>query len=300
MCFSFTQIVGDCSCTRLATVGIIAMCLSGIPPAIFTALRAYALTRRHWLSTLVFLLLSVLIVTNLMIVGFHVSGMYSPITGCLETIHILPSVTQVFVIASRVSTILADTILMAITWKLLPKGTWFVDYNARRETAKMKGLASIMLCNGITYFIVLSILNILHVIFTELSIASDGISSDISVFTFPLSSVLVSHFLLDLQEAHHRTVVGLATDDPLHTSRSLSSHSIVFANALGSLGAMIGPADYGREEDLDDEDADVHVAATECIPPTEGEPTHESRIEDEFAITEVPRGGDGEVAEVGV
>ena len=74
-----------------------------------------------------------------------------------------------------------------------------------------------------------------------------------------VSSVLISHFLLDLQEADRRTAAGLTTDDLELPEQSLGSRvgnqSIGFANALGSLGASIDPAHYGidrREDDGED------------------------------------------------
>ena len=64
-----------------------------------------------------------------------------------------------------------------------------------------------------------------------------------------LSSVLVSHFLLDLQEAHQRPIVGLAPNDLAHTSQSLSSGSVTFERALGSLSATLDPTDCPGRED---------------------------------------------------
>ncbi|KAI1791541.1 hypothetical protein LXA43DRAFT_1061301 [Ganoderma leucocontextum] len=204
------------------------------------------------------------------------------------------------VIMDRVSTILADTLLIAITWKLLPD-SGIVNYNnTRGDTTKIKGLASIMLRNGIMYFVVLSILNILHLVLTQVSVVvSTGGLSYISAFTPPLSSILVSHFLLDLQEAHQRKAVGLAASgddsDPSDASQGLSIRSINFANALGSLGATIDPPDYGR--DNHDEGADgCFTAGSEGISPNESESCQESRILDESAITgEVPCGAGDEV-----
>ena len=105
--------------------------------------------------------------------------------------------------------------------------------------------------------------------------------------------MLVSHFLLDLQEVHQRKAVGLATSDALRTSQNLNlgGQSIDFANhALGSLGATIDSAHYlGQEPGEDDECADD--LGVDNIPNgSEGEPsTQDSRIEDEPAITEVRR-----------
>ena len=67
--------------------------------------------------------------------------------------------------------------------------------------------------------------------------------------TIRLSSVLVSHFLLDLQESHQRSLsaIDLGNNDSLHTSQSSSNRSINFRQALGSLGATIGPGEESSE-----------------------------------------------------
>ena len=102
--------------------------------------------------------------------------------------------------------------------------------------------------------------------------------------------MLVSHFLLDLQDASQRTVVGLATDDLSGTSQSVGS-SIDFAqSALGSIGATIDPVTHcGMEEDDPGESADENPAPAENIGTGEGELGELSRDEDEFEIREVPR-----------
>ena len=68
-----------------------------------------------------------------------------------------------------------------------------------------------------------------------------------------LSSVFVSHFLLDLQECHQRVVIGLGTDDLSHNSRSFDVRdgSVDFAPALGSLGATLGT---GADDDWEGEE----------------------------------------------
>ena len=56
-----------------------------------------------------------------------------------------------------------------------------------------------------------------------------------------LSSILVSHFMLDLQEAYQRADVSLASDTFTHTARisNASTPTLKFAPALGSLGTHI-------------------------------------------------------------
>ena len=99
-----------------------------------------------------------------------------------------------------------------------------------------------------------------------------------------LSSVLVSHFLLDLQAAYQKTVVGLATNNPLHTAQSLSMRSAHFAQALGSLSATVDPFDLILEEDDASPDTEGTLLSNE---------DQDLRIDElgGLGITEVMRGG---------
>ena len=115
--------------------------------------------------------------------------------------------------------------------------------------------------------------------------------------TFPvarLSSVLVSHFLLDLQEAHQRTVVGLATDDSFYTLQNHGAHSLNFVNMLGSLGATIYST---NDEDEERTDGCIAVSVFESVSLGNAyNSRRNARAEDEFTATEVPRGGHIEAA----
>ena len=92
-----------------------------------------------------------------------------------------------------------------------------------------------------------------------------------------LSSVLVSHFLLDLQEAHQRTVAGgVTTNGSLNISRILHG-SMNLGDALGSLCAIVDPtADYILEEDDGPEGVDSdRIVTEEGIHPGDGEAIHD-------------------------
>ena len=111
--------------------------------------------------------------------------------------------------------------------------------------------------------------------------------------------MLVSHFLLDLQEEHQRTAAGLTTDSSSDISQDVGG-SLQFAGALGSIGSLIGLAsDHAQEGEGEGDDvvADDTSAATEVACPDEGEAIHEPPIEEELQleIMEVPCIGEGEV-----
>nr|VWP01338.1 Uncharacterized protein [Ganoderma boninense] len=196
-------------------------------------------------------------------------------------------------ILNRASTVVADAILVFVTWKFLP-----ISALAAKN---VMSLTSVMLRNGILYFIVLTMLNVVQLVLT---VAPDGVVFYAWYYTFPMSSVLVSHFLLDLQEAHQKTVKGLATiDDPSDSGASHNAEgSIQFASALGSVGAIVGlAADLNQEGEGDDGGATGGLSeVSETIGRDEGEPSSEPRIEDELEISmEEARIGESEPLAVG-
>ncbi|TBU52432.1 hypothetical protein BD310DRAFT_832189 [Dichomitus squalens] len=105
-----------------------------------------------------------------------------------------------------------------------------------------------MTCHaGTVYFLILAVLNSLHLAFTMLSISVNALQpySVVTVFTVPLSAILVSRFLLHLQSASLRAVGTIPSSQisSLHFDRSL-----VFERVIGSLGASIAAEDYLVED----------------------------------------------------
>ena len=88
---------------------------------------------------------------------------------------------------------------------------------------------------------------------------SDPLLSLTHPFYPSLPLVLISHFLLDLQESYQQNCICLiGSDDWLHTSRSIGSPGHRgFTPALGALGAAI---EFG-DPDLDLLDSDDEIAA---------------------------------------
>ena len=69
----------------------------------------------------------------------------------------------------------------------------------------------------------------------------------------------MNRFLLDLQEASQRDV-KLASDDPLHSSRT-SFGSLNFARVMGSMGETISGGSVREDEDLTS-DGDIETEHT--------------------------------------
>ncbi|RPD57190.1 hypothetical protein L227DRAFT_232959 [Lentinus tigrinus ALCF2SS1-6] len=98
-------------------------------------------------------------------------------------------------------------------------------------------LADVLLQNGTLYFFVLLILHFLHLILSMLSIhvALQSLSYGyVVVFTESFTALLVSRFLLDLQEAHRKAFdQGFESETHGETSR-VGTGTLVFQRGIGS------------------------------------------------------------------
>ena len=103
-----------------------------------------------------------------------------------------------------------------------------------------------------------------------------------------MTCVLVSHFLLDLQEAHQKSPVGLATNDlfPVSALQDFQAERywIDVEGTFESLGAIIDPPDWDEEDD--DEGVDYPLMALNAFPSLDlVEATgREGRVEDELVF----------------
>ncbi|EIW59948.1 uncharacterized protein TRAVEDRAFT_47244 [Trametes versicolor FP-101664 SS1] len=117
--------------------------------------------------------------------------------------------------------------------------------------------ASALLINGTIYFLTLLTLNILHLLFTLLSVA-DGFEpiSLVTVFTDPLTNILTCRFLLALQAANQQALgQGSATEDAHHGG----SDTLRFASRMiGSIATVSVPARHGAST-LDGEESEEGV-----------------------------------------
>ncbi|RPD68569.1 hypothetical protein L226DRAFT_617443 [Lentinus tigrinus ALCF2SS1-7] len=209
-------------------------------PVPFSAImiRALALCKSWLLSVPVFVLLLVPLGANFSV---KIYGVNDPAVGCGmgETIDPTTALKYVSLILlcvlliSRTCLIVADVLLIVIILWRIPRHALVRAFTRRNA----KTLLDVLYCHGIVYFLVLLILNTLHIVFSFTSI------SEITYFTEPLTAVLVSRFLMDIQEASQRTVVhvlGAEESSRLDTSGVLTqSQSIVFARIVSSVAAPI-------------------------------------------------------------
>ncbi|KAI0719741.1 hypothetical protein C8T65DRAFT_725181 [Cerioporus squamosus] len=170
------------------------------------------------------------------------------------------NLTPAVVIISRVPLITADILLIYITWTKL--SSWAALRDIR--FSKRLSLSDILFHGGTIYFIVLFAMNVLHLVCTATAVATNdsGGYSVVSVFIGPITAILISRFLLALQEAS-QAVVGLDRDDPLHSSRNPWDSTPSF---ISSLGGFINP-DLSARSDDDGFEMELQVPS----PPEAGE-----------------------------
>ncbi|RDX47486.1 hypothetical protein OH76DRAFT_1484637 [Lentinus brumalis] len=84
------------------------------------------------------------------------------------------------------------------------------DFARTHEFAKgikfRRSAGKVILHDGSLYFIILASLNVLQIIFLRLRLRDPFVvTSDVTLFTDPIASILVSHFLLNLRRVQHAT-----------------------------------------------------------------------------------------------
>ncbi|RPD54512.1 hypothetical protein L226DRAFT_515902 [Lentinus tigrinus ALCF2SS1-7] len=207
-----------------------------VPWAAFSGLRAYALSSRL-LGAFVFLLSVVPFAVNLVPYHFGSQSALVPPFGCIAIDSISPEMGRKLTITSRTCLLVSDVLLIAITWYSLGRGR---HQNATNPTGISKNglsLAHVLLRDGTIYFAVLFVLNCLHLVFTMLSLElvfQNG--SYLTIFTNPLTAIIVSRFLLNLQAANQQAVAHDSSESHVG-SGSGPSDTLVFERVVGSLAS---------------------------------------------------------------
>ncbi|TFK78745.1 hypothetical protein K466DRAFT_473388, partial [Polyporus arcularius HHB13444] len=197
--------VVGCSCSMFTQATFALIVLQFVPPAVFSALRAYVLSRSKLLGLFVLALSMSPAAANLVQYGYQLSGENDPPFGCIETDNVTPAISYkfVFIIVARVPIIVADIILIYVTWAKLNARDGLSGIRLHRRPT----LQLISVPTGTMYFVVLFILNVLHLAFSVTAFASDndGVSL-VTEFSSPITAILVSRFLLELQEANQADI----------------------------------------------------------------------------------------------
>ncbi|EMD35573.1 hypothetical protein CERSUDRAFT_124842 [Gelatoporia subvermispora B] len=237
-CFFPFRTVVSCSWIYY-TDNVLDLCLL-ILWAAFSTIRVHALSGgNHFLPAIVALLSLVPVGTNAY-GGFYRNQLQLetvPIlgNGCLDATDMSETTTMKFEICTRVCVILADAVVLAVTWSR----TWDTVRRARAQNVKTPFMT--MLLRDV--FRGLLSLNVLSIV---------GRSTNVCVWVLlerpstekknpRLSSIVITHFLLDLRQLTH------SSDDANAPSQrsSLRFHSFV-----DNMGESLA---HGSEDDGDDD-----------------------------------------------
>ncbi|KAI0676174.1 hypothetical protein C8Q78DRAFT_373824 [Trametes maxima] len=213
--------------------------LQYLPFAAFSSLRVLALSRMNGpLAVSVFILSIGPAVTNFVWtrdLWFKCCDDWVPTYGQCHRVAGKNAISAV----SRTSLIVADVVVIIVTIFSTRNGRAAPLRRLRRSS-----LGDVLFFNGVQYFSVLLVLNVLQVVLTHISVgsASQGASyimvlSDPYVHRFNLTAVLVCRFLCDLQSAS-KDSVQLGSGLLQSSLEEPEVESLGFARVLGSLGGQ--------------------------------------------------------------
>ncbi|TFK83407.1 hypothetical protein K466DRAFT_555099 [Polyporus arcularius HHB13444] len=217
-------------CSQFQVVGFAFVILQFVPAAVFSALRTYVLSSSKLLGLIVLVLSLAPVGVNLVQYAYEISGQNFPPFGCLE----IDKTTVAIALSSRIPLIVAELLLIYITWTKLSSRSTFDDV----RKSKRLSLPGILFRTGM-YTVALFVLNVLHLGLTLTSVTvfiAPYVSHHSHTMPQLISAILVSRFLLELQAAN-QMVVRLDPDDPLHSSRNPYDKP----SFISSLGGSISP-----------------------------------------------------------
>ncbi|RPD57187.1 hypothetical protein L227DRAFT_578097 [Lentinus tigrinus ALCF2SS1-6] len=216
-------------CANSARASRVFVILQYVPWTAFSTLRAFALTRLWSLSLFVLLLSSAPIGINFTNFGFASGGEVVPPAGCVYSDSLPHDLAKKFVltIASRTCLISSDALLVLVTWWKLSRGS---------VAHRRKGsFVYVLLRDGTMYFMALLALNALHLTLTLLShVQALQSVSVVTLFTEPLTGILVGRFLLNLQSANQKAL-DMEPSLDLKSDSGATSESLVFERVAPGL-----------------------------------------------------------------
>ncbi|KAI0364167.1 hypothetical protein BV20DRAFT_974750 [Pilatotrama ljubarskyi] len=216
--------MSDNSCNVIGWLLNILQALRLLGPALFAALRIYALSGRNKLLTGTILLLSLapFLATVSVTYNFPLANNPPPI-NCSSSGSYSKQVNIGRVLATRLPVILADCIIIGITWRESYKNLGLIRTTS--DDSGQPSLHRVFLQNGMLYFCVLLSLNKLDVIIELLQLTLPdalGQGDYVTQYIDPINSILTSRFILDLR----------AVDEKLSTQgSSAGTSSLQFAGA---------------------------------------------------------------------
>ncbi|KAM5541305.1 hypothetical protein V8D89_004859 [Ganoderma adspersum] len=195
-----------------------------VPVAAFSALRVYALSGKSNKWAIVTFLLSVSPCLIALVVCPWITFQTDPSTACRLQYNI-PFVVQAIlrrsVLAGRLFLILADIVVLSITWS-----TTFKHWKLKCNIPTISG---IIFRDGTIYFVAQLFLNAFYLVSMLLPpdiFDVENLNSIASLLILPTTSILVTHFLLDLQHASRQSLPPINASNWERTMGSIALVSL--------------------------------------------------------------------------
>ncbi|KAI0351141.1 hypothetical protein OH77DRAFT_1430171 [Trametes cingulata] len=261
--------VSNESCAGLVWSGHVLALLSYLGPALFAALRVYAMTGKNKTLSGITLILSLATFLEELIDAYHFPPTNAPPpVNCTTFGSFDPRIELVLTLAGRVPAILADCLVIGITWR---KSYRTLVLRAATDDTDQPSLHQVFLMNGSVYFCVFLSLNVLDITLELLQITLPevlGQGNYIAGFIYPINSLLTSRFLLDLR------AVNKKLSNPGETSVSAGSLQFAGADILSGepqpffsfaedLDAHGSECDDDARDDVDGEGSPVGVSGSD-------------------------------------
>ncbi|KAI0353195.1 hypothetical protein OH77DRAFT_1512835 [Trametes cingulata] len=193
--------VSSQSCTVIQWIFAICLYSGDLVAAVFSACRAYALSRQSKaLAIITLILASAPLIMNCIhfSVWIQVVNLPAPL-NCSVQDNAPPSLSWRLLVFTRACQLVADLLVVAVTWKATKHIMQNQDVLGGRPSYSM-----VLLVNGGASFVILAVLNIMHIVLSLLSIEPEfSTGSYADPFLTMLSPVLISRFLLALQKVNH-------------------------------------------------------------------------------------------------
>ncbi|KAI0645162.1 hypothetical protein C8Q79DRAFT_755391 [Trametes meyenii] len=251
-------------------VGYMVLVGNGGPPfiwAAFSTLRGYALSgRKWWIGLLILALFIPDIVLTVVYYSKLKPAVLPPPFNCVLSSNTPESTWIHFVIAGRICLIVGDLLVLIITWH----STYAIRRAAHDGQLRMS-LTNAILKDGTLYFACLLILNVANIIVNAVPN-----SSAVSAFQDPITSILVSRFLLNLRDTSGGADVDIGSTrpsfvrsyrDPRRTGAASTLQFADFMNPMGAdldhgLASVSGDSTTWNGDDLCSEGNELSSLAT--------------------------------------
>jgi len=210
--------------------------------SVFSAVRVYSISGGSGgLATLACVLGLVPVGTNIYghFAAYQFQIVNSPFAGpeCVEGEVLSLFAINGLTIGTRVAVILSDLIVLVVTWSR----TYAMKREANRLNLKTP-LVTMLLLDGTAYFVVLLMLNILQIA----TITTNVFLDTANFFTTPISSIIISYFLLNLRQVAETSAENDIDNGRPSFIRSQLGHrhlpqqsSMRFASFVGNMGEML-------------------------------------------------------------